>query len=121
MRVRLREQDAGKLNSVHDVLPLSPDYNLMSDAFPLCEFGTPALMLEFFLNGARFANAEKGYNRKVQAYDVLEVNFIEPALPSNFLLVTPTERVQEFAIELGNTPQVFMFKSGKFALVSLHG
>jgi len=103
-----------------DIRPLSEDYHLMRDVFPLKEFTTPALIIPFFMSVSRFSSSV-AFDRPVRALDVFEVQFIEPVLPSNFLAVVPLAQVAELAAHEAIKPQVFVFQALKHALVSING
>lgn len=82
------------------------------------EFSSPAMILEFFRVN-RFPSAFQEFSRGVREQDVFEIQFLEPIMPSQFLLVLDQKNLVAWLTAQETRPKVFMFAASPLALVIL--
>lgn len=114
----MRRDAAPVASKLSYIAPTSSCYHVLPDNFPTSEFSSPAMILEFF-RANRFPGAFKEFSRPVRPGDVFEMRFIEPIMPSQFLLVVDQKDLLTWLEDCETRPLVFMFAASPLALVQL--
>lgn len=114
----MRRDSAAAPTKLGDIRPTNSEYHLLEEATPFQEFNTPAAILEFYRQN-RFPKAYREFSRGVREFDVIEIQFVEPIMPSSFLVVLDQKNLPEWLETVDARLKVFLFRASPLALVAL--